>query len=99
MKISKKAVNIICGVFEAVFILFIMLGVYYAYESITSWRPYSAPISTYIHSILVILIPFALLCLIITVHSICLLPSQKEKKAKQIERLQSKIDELKKDDE
>ena len=106
MKIPKLAVHIVCIVFEVIFAACTALGIYYAtiesYWSITH-QSYSLYDSLYeqnqIQNALFIIIPLALLCLIVIGHVVYARLHKKDKKAKKIEKLQSKLDELTKDGE
>lgn len=108
MKVPKKVVHVICGIFEAAFAALIALEAYYVAESIrrTSLAGGIYTTASLCSFAVDIILPALLLAATITIHILAIKPAcnaeqieakHKERKQKRIERLESELETLRKD--
>ena len=108
MKISKKAINIICIAFEIAFAVVLALEIYSIVEAINeSIRLRYQYTTTALYRFAVeIILPGILLIATIVIHILAMKPvrtpeqisaKKQERKQRQIEQLQAELDELRKD--
>lgn len=104
MKVSKKAIHIICGVFECIFSLLGSFIITY----IATYASASEPLVVNLYLAFLILLPFSLLAATIVIHVLAVKPvrtdeqiaaKRQAQKQKRIEQLQAKLDNLKEDGE
>ena len=108
MKISKRTIHIVCGIFEAVFLTMAILSIYTVGAQIARAHQLHSfyTIESQCYFALDIMLPLALLCATVIIHVLATISSRKhekaeakkqERKQKRIERLQSEIENLRKD--
>ena len=104
MKVSKKAIHIICGVFECIFSLLELLAIIY----VAYCARVGEPLIIILLFTFLILLPLSLLAATIVIHVLAVKPvrtdeqiaaKRQAQKQKRIEQLQAKLDNLKEDGE